>query len=110
VSWAVGYDSTWRRDIGYGVPAVCDAPDCSERIDRGLGYVCGGQPFGGDDGCGLYFCSNHLSGSPQKCGQCHYGFEPVTPKPDLPEWTHHKLTDPSWAQWRATNGLDGQLS
>ena len=22
MSWAVGYDETWHRDIGYGVPAI----------------------------------------------------------------------------------------
>lgn len=40
MSWAVGYDTNWHRDIGYGVPAECDHPECTERIDRGLGYVC----------------------------------------------------------------------
>lgn len=35
MGWAVGYDSNWRRDIGYGVPALCDQPDCVEEIDSG---------------------------------------------------------------------------
>ena len=24
MGWQVGYDSKWQRDIGYGVPAICD--------------------------------------------------------------------------------------
>ena len=40
MGWAIGYDGRWERDIGYGVPAVCDHPDCNVRIDRGLDYVC----------------------------------------------------------------------
>ena len=36
-------------------------PVVHEQIDRGLGFVCGGQPFGGEYGCGLYFCGEHLS-------------------------------------------------
>jgi hypothetical protein len=55
MGWSIGYDSKWQRDIGYGVPGVCDDPACAEKIDRGLSYVCGGEPYGGDEGCGLYF-------------------------------------------------------
>ena len=29
MSWAVGYDSKWQRDIGYGVPSICDHPKCN---------------------------------------------------------------------------------
>jgi hypothetical protein len=60
MGWAIGYDDNWDRDIGYGVPGECDAPGCHARIDRGLGYVCGGQPYGGEKGCGLFFCGKHL--------------------------------------------------
>lgn len=107
MSWAVGYDTNWGRDIGYGVSALCDQPGCSEEIDRGLGYVCGGQPYGGQYGCGLFFCGQHLAGSDigcdQVCDRCAIGLEvanPYEPKPDLPEWLRHKLTDESWQQWR----------
>lgn len=105
MSWALGYDSNWRRDIGYGVPAYCDSPGCREEIDRGLGYVCGGEPYGGEVGCGLYFCGKHLThyrrGKPvcKRCGTYRSAYK--NPSPDHPEWTHHKATDPSWAQWRA---------
>lgn len=60
MGWSIGYDSKWKRDIGYGVPASCDYPGCDAEIDRGLSYVCGGEPYGGEVGCGLYFCAAHL--------------------------------------------------
>ena len=37
MGWSLGYDGRWKRDIGYGVPAVCDFPGCNEEIDRGCG-------------------------------------------------------------------------
>ena len=64
MSWAIGFDSRWNRDIGYGVPATCDFPGCGVDIDRGLAFVCGGEPYGGEDGCGLYFCASHLGCTP----------------------------------------------
>lgn len=60
MGWSLGYDDRWKRDIGYGVPAYCDQPGCTEEIHRGLAYVCGSHPFGGDRGCGLYFCGSHM--------------------------------------------------
>ncbi|MEO1035247.1 MAG: hypothetical protein AAFX44_06765 [Pseudomonadota bacterium] len=59
MGWSIGWDSNWQRDIGYGVPAYCDHPECNEEIDRGLSFVCGGEPYGGEHGCGLYFCEKH---------------------------------------------------
>ena len=100
MGWSAGFDSNWNRDIGYGVPASCDYPGCGEEIDRGLGYVCcDQQPYGGEDGCGLYFCGKH----PGQCERCQAGKPPFEPTPDLPEWLNWKLTDESWAQWRAEN-------
>lgn len=55
MGWSIGFDSNWGQDIGYGVPSTCDHPDCDAEINRGLSYVCGGEPYGGDEGCGLYF-------------------------------------------------------
>jgi hypothetical protein len=60
MGWGIGYDEHWERDIGYGVPAECDHSDCEAQIDRGLSYVCGGEPYGGELGCGLFFCAEHL--------------------------------------------------
>lgn len=104
MGWSIGYDSNWDRDIGYGVPATCDHPGCTEEIDRGLSYVCGGEPYGGEHGCGLYFCGEHLyMASPQRCDRCIAGEEPYKPKPDVLEWISWKLTDESWQQWRDEN-------
>ena len=120
MSWSIGYDARWSRDIGYGVPAYCDHPRCNAEIDRGLGHVCGGEPYGGEKGCGLYFCGEHLLGyQPQRCPKCaRYDHKPYQPKPDHPDWIRHKLTDESWAKWRGENlgklkamraGLDGRV-
>ena len=115
MGWSIGFDTRWRRDIGYGVPATCDHPGCGKEIDRGLGYVCGSKPYGGDCGCGLYFCGEHLApyrrrtegmaGWVDLCIRCgkrsKKGWFDATP--DVPEWLNHKLTDESWGPWRAEN-------
>jgi len=104
MSWSIGYDNRWKRDIGYGVPAYCDHPGCNVEIDRGLSFVCGGEPFGGMDGCGLYFCGLHLRlGMHSACERCKNGKEPFEPKPEHPDWIKHKLTDESWQKWRNEN-------
>ena len=105
MSWAVGFDTRWQRDIGYGVPAYCDHPRCNAVIDRGLSYVCCKQePYGGDTGCGLYFCEKHRLGADGKCIRCLENRPPFRAKHDHPQWLRHKRTDPSWAKWRAGEG------
>lgn len=107
MGWSIGYDETWKRDIGYGVPAICDHPGCGKEIDRGLARVCGAEPWGGDDGCGLFFCSDHLGLNTDNrqpvCERCAANADPFDPTPDTPEWVKWKLTDESWAEWRAAN-------
>jgi hypothetical protein len=106
MGWSIGYDSHWKRDIGYGVPAYCDHPKCNKEIDRGLSYVCGGEPYGGEKGCGLYFCQDHMIGvgSGQRCPKCaRYDHKPYKPKPEHPKWIRFKLRDKSWAVWRKEN-------
>lgn len=98
MSWAVGEFK--GRDIGYGVPALCDHPDCERAIDRGLAYVCGGDVYGGEHGCGLFFCDDHRHGEHGQCWRCLGDLPPYKPTPDTPEWIRHKETDPSWAEWR----------
>lgn len=100
MGWAVGeYEG---RDIGYGVPATCDHPGCGKSIDRGLGYVCAnGEIYGGEEGCGRFFCGRH--GGASMCERCASGGPPFDPTPDVPLWINHKLTDPSWQQWRDEN-------
>ena len=124
MGWSLGHDSRWGkhgRDIGYGVVAYCDHPGCNKVIDRGLAHVCCNmEPYGGECGCGLYFCSDHASPGNHMCERCvafqeavevwealpadttvpYPRFEPFHPKPDHPRWVHHKLTDPSWMEWR----------
>jgi len=105
MGYSIGYDKKWKRDIGYGVPSICDHPDCNEEIDRGLSYVCGTEPYGGERGCGLYFCGKHLDYTPtlgQLCDRCYPKVrKPYCAKPDTLEWVKHKLTDKSWSGWRA---------
>ena len=117
MGWEIGWDSTWNRDIGYGVIAWCDHPDCDKEIGRGLAYVCGGEPYGGDAGCGLYFCEKHHGfyrdadgdndESHSLCERCAERKEPFEPKPEYPRWLAWKEMDESWAEWRAER--DGVL-
>jgi hypothetical protein len=106
MSWSVGYDARWKRDIGYGVPSICDHPKCDAAIDRGLSYVCGAAPHGGEKGCGLFFCSKHQVSTHQRCPRCAAWQHPYKrPKPDSLAWIQHKLTHESWRQWRNENPL-----
>lgn len=106
MGWSIGYDDKWKRDIGYGVPSICDHRGCTEEIDRGLFYVCGGDAHGGEYGCGLFFCSEHLYLSvrrPQLCARCFRYRKPFRPTPDTRRWMRWKLTDESWQRWRDEN-------
>jgi hypothetical protein len=103
MGWSIGYDSNWERDIGYGVQAYCDHPDCDEEIDRGLAYVCGGEPYGGERGCGLYFCGKHLNYQ-SRCERCSpRRKKPFEAKEDHRDWIKWKLEDESWKEWREAN-------
>ncbi len=70
MGWAFGdgkHPRTFKpRKIGYGVEANCDQPGCKARIDRGLGYLCGGLEGADGNGCGGYFCGEHLTGVGRK--------------------------------------------
>lgn len=112
MGWSIGYDENWKRDIGYGVPSLCDHPGCGAPIDRGLSYVCGDDAYGGDHGCGLFFCPKHLEYTevedgccPQLCAVCREPGDntPFEKTPDTPEWIKWKLEHESWQQWRAEN-------
>jgi len=110
MGYSIGFDSNWQRDIGYGVPAICDHPGCNKKIDRGFAYVCGGDAYGGKHGCGLFFCSKHLSfhawkdgKTTQCCKRCDTYKKPFNPKPDVKQWIKWKLKDKSWEQWRKEN-------
>lgn len=103
MGWSLGFDNNWNRWIGYGVPAYCDHPKCNKVIDRGLSYVCcGQQPFGGERGCGLYFCGEHCDDN-GKCERCEKNRKPFKAKPEHPRWIKHLLNDKSWDEWRYKN-------
>lgn len=112
MGYACYYVSSQSRDCGYGVPAYCDHPGCNQKIDRGLGHLCGRDPGGDEFGCGLYFCGDHLfyrqpRGEDylvQNCPRC-LNYKPPYKriKPEHPEWMRWKLKDSSWAQWRKEN-------
>jgi hypothetical protein len=98
MGWSIGFCSITNRDIGYGVPAYCDAPGCDAEIDRGMGYKCLSS-F--QKTCNMFFCSEHrVLGLCRPCRTQHYPYEA---KPDHPRWIKHKLTDSSWAEWRDAN-------
>lgn len=97
MGWSIGWDHIWKRDIGYGVPAYCDFPDCNEEIDRGLSYLCNNAE-GDHTVCGLYFCEKHRYEEPY-CMSCNLSCT----KLEHPEWINWKLTNESWQQWRDEN-------
>ena len=72
MGWSGPMPNADGRSVGYAVSATCDHDGCSVKIDRGLGYVCGGMHDGGEHGCGRYFCDSHLYyGRPEQlCGEC----------------------------------------
>ena len=56
-------------EAGYAVETVCEKPGCTEKIHRGLAYLCGQTPGGDEYGCGGYFCDTHLHAD-QLCEHC----------------------------------------
>jgi len=101
-----------QRWGGYGVPAICEHPDCNEEIDRGVSFACGGEPFS-EYGCDRYFCEKHRhyhcfnSGNGRTCVEvcerCDKRKSSFPYKPEHPDWVKHLLKDPSWAKWRKNN-------
>lgn len=61
MGWAFCGTDSKGREIGYGIRATCDEPECSTEIDRGLGYACGGEHGESETACEGYFCGAHLS-------------------------------------------------
>lgn len=109
MGWAVGFDQHWRRDIGYGVPATCDYPGCGAAIDRGLSYVCGDEPYGGEVGCGLYFCATHRSHRRRGkavCTRCANYRKPFQPTPDTPEWETHAKGGEDYGELQGQEGRE----
>jgi hypothetical protein len=63
-------------EAGYGIDTVCETPDCTAEIDRGLAHLCGETPGGDERGCGGYHCGEHMfmaadgDWTGQLCGPC----------------------------------------
>ncbi len=108
-----------KRFGGYGVPCICEYPTCKKKIDRGISYACGGEPFS-ELGCDRYFCDKHRSGyvysnddcdheedcdceSAFVCERCAKGESPFPYKPETKKWMKWLLKDKSWAEWRKNN-------
>lgn len=110
-----------KRWGGYGVPAICEQPECKKSIDRGVSYACGGEPFS-EYGCDLYFCSEHLYYTGiqddgeickheedcdceiyQLCERCASGGPSFDYKPERKTWVRHLLKHSSWKEWRDNN-------
>lgn len=101
-----------KRFGGYGVPTICEHPDCDKEIDRGMSYACGGEPFS-EWGCDRYFCEKHRSphcfntGNSRTCievcDRCLKRKSPFPYKPEHPDWIKHLLTNESWEEWRKEN-------
>ncbi|MFF9559282.1 hypothetical protein ACF1DY_26125 [Streptomyces albus] len=60
------YRNGEKIEAGYDVEAMCDKPDCTTRIWRGLDALCGQTPGGDEHGCGDYFCDEHLYLAPER--------------------------------------------
>ncbi len=74
MGWAYCGKDDSDREIGYCIMATCDKKGCDNVIDRGLGYVCGTMHGPDDDGCGRYFCGDHL-GFVGPRGGCQHRFK-----------------------------------
>jgi len=60
MGWSSCGTDSKGRPIGYGHRGTCDQVGCKAKIDRGLGYACGGM-HGTSPGCEGYFCGDHLT-------------------------------------------------
>lgn len=89
-----------RIDLGNDVPAVCTHPECNVIVHRGLVHLCGTDPAGAGQGCGLHFCGAHLSGPEQTCDRCANGDPPYDPKVDTPDFPEWRMTGQGWKEWR----------
>lgn len=66
MGWANCGDDSQGRPIGYAVDAICDYPDCSREIHRGLAHACGNMHGETEYSCEGYFCYKHLQFPPME--------------------------------------------
>lgn len=55
-----GKNSLTGEEMGYSVEGICHHPDCDEKINHGLAYVCGAM-HEDENTCQHYFCTKHLT-------------------------------------------------
>ena len=124
MGWSMGHCGEHKRDIGYGVPAPCDHPECNEIIDRGLAYRCC-ENIHHDASCKGYFCEEHRQNyvyqdeladmspeelkvlgidSNEEVAQDDDGIiccrHTIQPHKEAVVWLEHILNDESWEVWR----------
>lgn len=115
------------RLAGYGVPAYCNYPGCSNEIDRGMSYACCGA-IHHDSSCGGFYCSEHatpfigedeledLDDEEVQAVLEGYGLEeaplfgedglaylcshPPIEFKEHPDWIKHISTDETWQKFR----------
>lgn len=58
MSWEIGFHKEQQRHIGYSVFAICDHPNCTVEIDRGLAYMCCEDPKPSAS-CEGFYCAEH---------------------------------------------------
>lgn len=59
MGWGNCGTDSMGRPIGYIFEATCDHSGCKEKINRGLGYACGGMHSEDEYSCEGYFCEKH---------------------------------------------------
>ena len=68
MGWAFCGPDKDGREMGYGVEAPCDEPDCTTVIDRGLAFLCGDM-HEDERTCAKYYCGDHQTVS-NRCERC----------------------------------------
>lgn len=131
MSWVIGFSENQNRDVGYGILAICDHPECTAEIDRGLAYICC-EDINHNACCGAFYCAEHRENyvygdeiddmedeelealnidveSQEVFDAVENGdivrcrHEPIQPNKENAAWLEHVLKDESWSQWREEN-------
>lgn len=131
MSWSIGYCEKQKRDVGYGVLAICDHPGCTAEIDRGMDYICC-EDINHNACCGAFYCAEHrdnyvygdeiddmddeelealnINVESQEVYdavedgdivKCRH--EPIEKGKENAAWLEHCLKDETWQKWRNEN-------
>ena len=131
MSWVVGFNQEQGRHIGYGVLAICDHPDCTVEIDRGLVYMCCENPHPSPS-CGGFYCAEHRDNyiygdeiddmddaelealgidvesqavfdAVENADIVRCRHSPIQPNKESASWLQHVIEDDTWSKWREEN-------